>query len=133
MVEKPKASNSMRKAKPDNWLYGMLLDEYHQSLDILNSLKHKVKEYPKGTLRIRKRINKKTLKVYEYPCLKYSEKDKIINLHVPWSKFPQLQERIESRDKIVGQIQSYQDRVRHLEKILGIKRNTKKSSPDNPA
>ena len=122
----------MKKAKPDNWIEGMLLDEYHQSLDILNSLKHKVEEYPKGSLGIRKRINKKTFKVYEYPCLKYSENGKIFNLHVPWSKFPEFQERIELRKKIIVQINSYQYRVQYLEKILGIKRNRKKSTPDNP-
>lgn len=122
----------MKKAKSDNWLEGMLLDEYHQSLDILNSLKLKVEEYPKGCLGIRKRINKKTLKVYEYPCLKYSEKDKIFNLHIPWSKFPEIQERIELRKKIIVQMKSYQDRVRYLERILGISRNRKKPSPDSP-
>lgn len=122
----------MRILKPDNWLQGMLMDEYHQCLDVLNSLKRKAKEYPKGSLGIRKRINKKTLKVYEYPCLKYSENGKINNLHVPWSKFPELQERIELRKKIIAQIKSYQDRVQYLEKILGIKTNRKKSTPDNP-
>lgn len=117
----------MKKAKSKTWLEGMLLDEYHQSLDILNSLKHKVEEYPKGSLGIRKRINKKTFKVYEYPCLKYSEKNKTFNVHIPWSKFPEMQERIELRKKIVVQMKSYQDRVQYLEKILGIKRNRKQS------
>ena len=87
---------------------------------------------PKGCLGTRKRINKKTLKVYEYPFLKYREKDKIFNLHIPWSKFLEIQERIELRNKISVQMKSYQDRVRYLERILGISRNRKKSSPDNP-
>ena len=123
----------MRKEKPDNWLERMLFDEYRQSLEILSSLKHKLREYPRGSLGIRKRINKKTLKVYEYPCLKYSENNSIFNMHIPWSKFPEIQEQIELRNKILVQIKSYQSRVRYLEKILGISRNRKKSSSDNPA
>ena len=49
--------------------------------------------------------------------MKYSEKDKIFNLHIPWSKFPEIQERIELRKKIIVQMKSYQDRVRYLERI----------------
>jgi hypothetical protein len=122
----------MRKEEPDNWLEGMLFDEYRQSLEILSSLKHRLREYPKGSLGIRKRINKKTLKVYEYPCLKYSENNRIFNMHIPWSKFPEIQEQIKLRNKILIQIKSYQNRVRYLERILGISKNRQKSSLDNP-
>ena len=49
----------MRKAESDNWIRGMLFDEYRQCQDVLASLKLKVQEYPKGKLGIRKRVNKK--------------------------------------------------------------------------
>ncbi|MCX5873469.1 MAG: hypothetical protein NTY51_09605 [Deltaproteobacteria bacterium] len=66
-----------------------------------------------------------SLKVYEYPCLKYSEKNKIINRHISWAEFPEMQNRIELRDRIIAQIKSYQDRIRYIDKILGISRNKK--------
>ncbi|MGO8881955.1 MAG: hypothetical protein ACLPVO_02575 [Desulfomonilaceae bacterium] len=115
----------MKKAEDENWIRGMLLDEYRQCQDTLVSLKRKAEEYPQGRLGIRKRINKKTLKVYEYPCLKYSEGKKIFNRHISWAEFPEMQKRIELRDKIIVQIKSYQDRIRYIDKILRISRNKK--------
>jgi hypothetical protein len=115
----------MKKAEDDNWIKGMLLDEYRQCQDTLVSLKRKAEEYPKGRLGIRKRINKKTLNVYEYPCLKYSKEGKILNQHIPWTEFPEIQKSIELRDKIIVQIKSYQDRIRYIDKILRISRNKK--------
>jgi hypothetical protein len=115
----------MRKAETDNWIRGMLFDEYRQCQDVLAALKLKVQEYPKGKLGIRKRVNKKTLKVYEYPCLKYSNMGKIVNQHISWAEFPEIQKRLESRDKIILEIKSYQDRIRYIDKILGISRSKK--------
>ncbi|MHB8205655.1 MAG: hypothetical protein ACYDHG_18405 [Desulfomonilaceae bacterium] len=118
----------MKKAESDNWIRDMLLDEYRQCQDVLASLRSKAAEYPKGSLGIRKRVNKRTLKVYEYPCLKYSEGKKIFNRHVSWAEFSEMQKRIESRDKIILQIKSYQNRIRYLDKILGISKNKRIST-----
>lgn len=101
-----------------NWIEGMLLDEYRQSQDALASLEKQIAVYPKGKLCFRKKLNKKYGRVYEYPCLSYSEKGKPVNKHVSWLKLSEIQENIIARDKIISQAVIYRERIKYLEKIL---------------
>ena len=112
----------MKKVK-SNWIEQMLFDEYRQSKDALASLEKKIEEYPKGKLSLRKKVNKKYGRVYEYPCLTYSENRKVVNQHVPWSKFSEIKERIRLRDEIINQIVSYRERIHYLAGILKRSRN----------
>jgi hypothetical protein len=50
---------------------------------------------------------------------------KIVNQHISWAEFPEIQKRLESRDKIILEIKSYQHRIRYIDKILGISRSKK--------
>jgi hypothetical protein len=112
----------MKKVK-SNWIEQMLFDEYRQSKDVLASLEKKIEEYPKGKLSLRKKVNKKYGRVYEYPCLTYSENRKVVNQHIPWSKFSEIKERIRLRDEIINQIVSYRERIQYLAGILKKSRN----------
>jgi hypothetical protein len=111
------------KKVTSNWIEEMLFDEYHQSKYVLASLEQKIEEYPKGKLGLRKKINKKYGRVYKYPCLTYSENRKVVNQHIPWSKFSEIQERIRIRDEIINQIASYRERIQYLARILKKSRN----------
>ena len=112
----------MKKVK-SNWIEEMLFDEYRQSRDVLASLEQLIQEYPKGNLGFRKKINKKYGRVYEYPCLTYSQNRKIVNQHIPWSKLSEIQERIRIRDEIKNQIAFYRERIQYLVGILKKSRN----------
>jgi hypothetical protein len=112
----------MKKLK-SNWIEEMLFDEYRQSKDVMMSLEQQIGEYPKGRLNIRKKVNKKYGRVYEYPYLSYSENGKVVNQHIPWSKFSEVKERIRLRDEIINQIASYRERIQYLAKILKKSRN----------
>jgi hypothetical protein len=112
----------MKKVK-SNWIEEMLFDEYRQSKDVMMSLEQQIGEYPKGRLNIRKKVNKKYGRVYEYPYLSYSENRKVVNQHIPWSKFSEVKERIRLRDEIINQIVSYRERIQYLDKILKKSRN----------
>lgn len=111
------------KKVSSNWIEAMLFDEYRQSKEVLASLEEKIEEYPKGKLCFRKKINKKYGRVYEYPCLSYYQNSKVVNQHIPWSKFSEVKERIRIRDEIHNQIVSYRERIQYLAKILKKSRN----------
>ena len=114
--------------KGSNWIEGMLLDEYSQSQDVLASLEKQIEKFPKGKLCFRKKRNKKYGRVYEYPCLSYSENGKPVNQHVSWLEFPEIRERIIARDKIISQAAIYRERIKYLGKILKRSRDQKNFS-----
>ncbi|MCX5871929.1 MAG: hypothetical protein NTY51_01670 [Deltaproteobacteria bacterium] len=108
----------------------MLLDEYSHCQEILASLQRNVEEYPKGALHIQKRtINGK---VYAYPYLVFRNGSKVVNTYIRKTEWPEVQKKIELRNKILNEIKPYQNRIRYIEKILGISRN-KKFSKNTPA
>lgn len=110
--------------KPEiNWIEGMLLYEYHQSLKVIDALKLKLKDYPKGKLYFRQKENKKLGKSYSYAFLKFYENKKSVAQHVPRVEVDSMRQKIEERDKIISQMNSYMERVKYVEKILKLRRN----------
>mgnify|MGYP000882045114 FL=1 len=110
--------------KPENnWIEGMLLDEYDQSLKIIDALKLKLQDFPKGKLYFRQKENKKLGKFYSYAFLKFHEHKRSVSVHVPRQNIDAIKKKIEERDKLVSQMNSYMERVKYIEKILKLRRN----------
>lgn len=111
------------KKPENNWIEGMLLDEYNQSLMVIDTLKRKLQDFPKGKLYFRQKENRKLGKSYSYAFLKFYENHKSVARHVPKVEVDSVKQRIEERDKIISQMNSYKERAKYIEKILKIRRN----------
>lgn len=106
----------MKVAEKDKVVQGMLEDEYQRCKDALQSLKNKIKHYPKGTMNVRKKKYKG--KEYSYHYLVSREGGKIVNRHVPERNIPLLNSQLEERDVCRKEIRSYEKRIAYLEKLL---------------
>ena len=117
------------KKVDDHWLRGMLLDEYDQCREHADSLRNRMKEFPAGKLGVIRRKNPNNNKIYEYHVLRYRNKQgNPVSMHVSSKKWPEIAEQIELRDNIRRQLKSFQDRMRSIDKLLGIS-SEKKATP----
>jgi len=107
----------------DNMVRSILMDEYAHCQEMLEVLQKSIADCPKGKLSVREKVNKKSLKIYHYYTLKFREKNKVFNLHISESKLPEIQNLLEKRMKLIEETKPYKNRVRYIEKILGISRN----------
>ncbi len=107
----------------DNMIRTILMDEYAHCREMLEVLQKSIADCPKGKLSVREKVNKKSLKIYHYHSLKFREKNKVINQHISESKLTEMQNLLERRLKLIEETKSYKNRIRYIEKILGISRN----------
>jgi hypothetical protein len=108
----------MKVVEKDNVVHGMLEDEYKRSQEIVNVLNAKVKNYPKGSLNVRRKKIKDKEYVYHY--LVWRDGKKIVNLHVAEKDLPRLKKQIEEREKYRKEILAYKKRMVYLAKLLKI-------------
>ena len=110
----------MKVAEKDNAVRGLLEEEYKRCREVLASLSNKAAQYPKGSLNVRKKAYKGKEYVYHY--LVAREQGRVVNRHIPEAELPELQRKIEQRDKCREEIQVYKKRVAYLEELLGRQR-----------
>jgi hypothetical protein len=113
----------MTVVETDNMIQTILMDEYAHCQEMIEALQKSIADCPKGKLSVREKVNKKSLKIYHYYSLKFREKNKVFNLHISESKLPEIQNLLEKRMKLIEETKPYKNRIRYIEKILGISRN----------
>ncbi len=110
----------MKVAEKDNAVRGLLEEEYRRSREVLKALLEKADLYPKGSLNVRKKRYKG--KEYAYHYLVARDQGRVVNRHIPKAELPDLQRRLEQRDKCRKEIQAYRKRIAYLEKLLRLPR-----------
>jgi hypothetical protein len=109
-------------AEKDNVVAGMLQDELSRCNEAIVSMRQSLSKFPKGSLGIRKRSYGN--RNYEYHYLKFRDKNKVINQHVPEGKVQELRNKITQRQKIEKEIKVYEKRVSYLKKLLRTKKHS---------
>ena len=106
----------MKVAKRDPVIHGMLEEEYRRSREVLQALRTKAENLPKGALNVRRKQIKGNEYVYHY--LVRREGRKVVNQHVSEKDLPELQKQIAERDKYRKEILIYKKRMVYLERLL---------------
>lgn len=120
----------MNVVEKDNMITSILMDEYNHCQEILGELLKGIADCPKGTLNIQRRtINGK---VYAYPYLVYREGSRVIKVYIRKDTWPGLKEKLELRNKLIHETKPYKNRIRYIEKILGIPRNKHTGKDTSP-
>ncbi len=109
----------MKVVEKDRLVDGMLQEELKRCHDMVSSLEQEIVRLPKGSLHVRKKQYKK--KRYRYFYLKYREGEKSVSRHVPAPQLEALKKELDKRRDIGKEIKAYQDRIKYLEKVLGLK------------
>jgi hypothetical protein len=111
----------MNVEEKDSMIVSILMDEYNHCQEMLGELLKTISDCPKGALHIQKRtINGRT---YTYPYLIFRKGPRVERVYIKKDKLPELKEKLELRNKLIHEIKPYQNRIRYIEKILGISRN----------
>ena len=106
----------MKVADKDEVIHSMLEEEYRRCREVLQALRTKTENLPKGALNIRRKQVRGNEYVYHY--LVRREGKKVVNQHVAEKDLPELQKRIEERDKYRKEILIYKKRMVFLERLL---------------
>jgi hypothetical protein len=120
----------MAVVEKDSMIVSILMDEYNHSQEMLGVILKNIADCPKGALHIQKRtINGR---VYTYPYLVFRKGQRVVKVYIKKDEWPELKEKLELRNKLIHESKPYQNRIRYIEKILGISSN-KKSSKNIPS
>jgi len=106
----------MKVADKDEIIHSMLAEEYRRCREVLQALRTKAENLPKGALNVRRKQIKGNEYVYHY--LVRREGRKVVNQHVAEKDLPELQKQIEERDKYRKEILIYNKRMVYLERLL---------------
>ena len=109
----------MKVVEKDKLVDGMLREELERCRGMVSSLEQEISRLPKGSLHVRKKQYKK--RRYQYYYLKYREGGKSVSHHVPAPQLDALKKELDKRRDIGKEIKAYRDRIKYLEKILGLK------------
>ena len=111
----------MNVVETDSMIVSVLMDEYNHCQEMLGVLLKSIPDCPKGTVYIQKRIING--KIYAYPYLVFRKGPRVIKVYIKKDEWPELKEKLELRNKLVHEAKPYQNRIRYIEKILGISRH----------
>ena len=106
----------MKVADRDEVIHSMLAEEYRRCREVLQALRTKAENLPKGALNVRRKQIKGNEYVYHY--LVRREGRKVVNQHVAERHLSALQKQIEERDKYRKEILIYKKRMVYLERLL---------------
>ena len=106
----------MKVADKDEVIHSMLAEEYRRCREVLQVLRTKAENLPKGALNVRRKQIRGNEYVYHY--LVRREGKKVVNQHVAEKDLPELQKQIEERDKYRKEILIYKKRMIYLERLL---------------
>ena len=106
----------MKVADKDEVIHSMLEEEYRRCREVLQALRTKTENLPKGALNVRRKQIKGNEYVYHY--LVRREGKKVVNRHIAAKDLPALQKQIEERDKYRKEILIYKKRMVYLERLL---------------
>jgi hypothetical protein len=106
----------MKVAARDMVIHGMLEEEYQRCREVLQAVRTKAENLPKGALNVRRKQIKGNEYVYHY--LVRREGRKVVNQHIAAKDLPALQKQLEERDKYRKEILIYKKRMVYLERLL---------------
>ena len=106
----------MKVADKDEVIHSMLEEEYRRSREVLQALRTKAENLPKGALNVRRKQIKGNEYVYHY--LVRREGKKVVNQHVAERDVAELQKQLAERKKYRKEIQIYKKRLVYLERLL---------------
>jgi len=106
----------MKVADRDEVIHSMLAEEYRRCREVLQALRTKAENLPRGALNVRRKQIKGNEYVYHY--LVRREGRKVVNQHVAERHLSALQKQIEERDKYRKEILIYKKRMVYLERLL---------------
>jgi len=109
----------MKVVEKDKLVDGMLREELERCRGMVSSLEQENSRLSKGSLHVRKKQYKK--KRYQYYYLKYREGGESVSRHVPTPQLDALKKELDKRRDMGKEIKAYRDRIKYLEKILGLK------------
>src|SRR3989339_1891026 len=99
----------MKVADKDEVIHNMLEEEYRRCREVLQALRTKAENLPKGALNVRRKQVRGNEYVYHY--LVRREGKRVINQHVSEKDLPELKKMIAERDKYKKEIQVYKKRM----------------------
>ena len=106
----------MKVADRDEVIHNMLEEEYRRCREVLQALRTKTENLPKGALNIRRKQVRGNEYVYHY--LVRREGKKVVNQHVAEKDLPALLKQIDERDQCRKEILIYKKRMVYLERLL---------------
>jgi len=106
----------MKVADKDEVIHNMLEEEYRRCREVLQALRTKTENLPKGALNVRRKQIKGNEYVYHY--LVRREGRKVVNQHVAERDVAELQKQLAEREKYRKEIQIYKKRLVYLERLL---------------
>src|SRR3989339_687681 len=106
----------MKVADKDEVIHNMLEEEYRRCREVLQALRTKAENLPKGALNVRRKQIKGNEYVYHY--LVRREGKKVVNQHVAERDVAELQKQLEERNKYRKEIIIYKKRMVYLERLL---------------
>ena len=106
----------MKVADKDEVIHSMLAEEYRRCREVLQALRTKAENLPKGALNVRRKQIKGNEYVYHY--LVRREGKKVVNQHVAERDVAALQKQLAEREKYRQEIQIYKKRLVYLERLL---------------
>lgn len=109
----------MNVVEKDEIVSGMLHDELSRCSEVLASMQKAISGLPKGSLGVRKRLQKG--REYKYHYLKFREGNRVVNQHVAVSKLNELRNKLAQRKKYEKEIKVYERRISYLNKLLKAK------------
>lgn len=107
----------MHADKKDQSVLNMLKSERSRCIEMMERLRHEIDRLPKGSLS--KRRVKSGDKVYEYPCRRYREKDKVKFEHLSEPQAEELRPKIERRKKLEASLKANKKRIATIDGIVG--------------
>jgi len=107
----------MRADKKDQSVINMLKSERSRCVEMMERLSEEIDRLPKGSLG--KRRVKSGNKVYEYPCRRYREKDKVKFEHLSEAQAEEIRPKIERRKKLEASLGANKKRIATIDAIVG--------------
>lgn len=106
----------MKVADKDAVIHSMLAEEYRRCREVLQALRTKAENLPKGALNVRRKQVQG--KEYLYHYIVRREGQKVVNQHVAERNVAALLEQIAEREKCRAEIRIYKQRLVYLERLL---------------
>ena len=106
----------MKVVENDRLISDMLREELVRCRHMSASVEQALSSLPKGSLHLRSKDYHG--KSYSYHYLKFRERGKSVNRHIPAGQVEEIRKQLQSRKSYEQELKTYRERIRYLEKIL---------------
>ena len=106
----------MKTKSQDESVYRLLKTEANRCESMIARIEQEILSLPRGSLAEKKL--KKNGKVYVSHCLKYRENQKIISVHIPKEKLPEIEQAILRKKRLQESKKDGEKRVKTIQRLL---------------